>query len=131
VSYTRSNSGDVTLSIDFVQTGSPNDANRTDSSYTFSQADKGDGHFEFVVALDYVHTTPAEERLSVMSRWHWDGSGRSDIVGSGGDITTPAQMTECWDQDHDRTFYTDTLGIFATEGKASDCSYNQATYSRL
>ncbi|MFT3837429.1 MAG: hypothetical protein QM723_10585 [Myxococcaceae bacterium] len=131
VKYTRSNKGDVTVAIDFVQTGSPNDANRTNSSYTFSQAEQGDGHFEFVVDLNYVTTTAANERLSIMSRWHWDGSGRSDIIGSGGDISTPAQMTECWDVDHARTFYTDTLGIFATEGKAADCVFTEATYSRL
>ncbi len=131
VKYTRSLEGDVTVAIDFVQTGSPNDAKRTDSRYTFSQLEGGDGHFEFVIDTNYVSTTAALERLSVMSRWHWDGSGRADIVGSGGDISTPAQMTECWDDAHARSYYGDTLGLFATEGVATDCVFTEASYSKL
>ncbi len=131
VSYSRTRKGDLTLSIEFLQTGLPNSSKRTDSRYTFSQAERGDGHFEFVVDTNYVAASAAEERLSVKSRWHWDGSGRADIIGSGGDISTPAQMTECWDTAHARTHYSDTLNLFPTEGAAADCAFTDASLPQL
>lgn len=131
VTYTRTRTGDLTLAIDFVQTGAPNSTVRTDSKYTFSQVENGPGHLEFVVNSNYVTRTAAEERLSIKSRWNWDGSGRSDVIGSEGDLTTPVQFTECWDSAHDRSYYNDTLGLFPTEGVASDCVFTEASFSRL
>jgi hypothetical protein len=131
VNYTRTRAGDLTLEINFVQTGAPNSTVRTDSKYTFSQVENGEGHLEFVVNSNYVTTTAAEERLSIMSRWNWDGSGRADIIGSKGDLAAPVQFTECWDTSHDRTYYNDTLQLFPTEGKDSDCVFTVASFSRL
>lgn len=131
VTYTRTRAGDLTLAIDFVQTGAPNSTVRTDSRYTFSQVENGEGHLEFVVDSNYVTTTAAHERLSIKSRWNWDGSGRSDVIGSKGDLSTPAQFTECWDSAHARTYYGDTLQLFPTEGRESDCVFTVASFSRL
>lgn len=131
VTYTRTRAGDLTLTIRFVQTGAPDSAKRTDSTYTFSQVQNGEGHLEFVVDSNYVARSPALERLSIKSRWTWAGSGRSDVIGSNGDLTTPAQFTECWDTAHNRTFYNDTLGLFPTEGVATDCVFQEASFSRL
>lgn len=131
VTYTRSRQGDLELTIDFIQTGSPNDTKRTNSKYTFSQVEGGEGHLEFVVDSNYVTTSAAEERLSIKSRWKWDGSGRADVIGSSGDLTTPVQFTECWDDAHARTYYNDTLQLFPTEGVESDCAFNVASFSRF
>jgi len=131
VDYTHNRKTDVSLEIHFNQTGPRNGTLRTDSVYTFSQEQNGDGHLEFVVDSNYVLQTSAMERLSIKSRWHWDGSGRADIVGSEGDIATPAQMTECWDTAHARTYYGDTLNLFPTEGVDTDCAFSDASFSRL
>ncbi|MBE2252992.1 MAG: hypothetical protein IAE78_25900 [Myxococcus sp.] len=131
VTYTRTRAGDLTLAIDFVQTGAPDSPKRTDSKYTFSQVQNGEGHLEFVIDSNYVSRSAALERLSIKSRWTWAGSGRSDVVGSNGDLTTPVQFTECWDTAHNRTHYNDTLNLFPTEGLAGDCVFQEASFSRL
>ncbi len=131
VTYTRTHQGDLTLAIDFLQTGSPRDTTRTNSKYTFSQVEGGEGHLEFVVESNYVTTTAADERLSIKSRWMWNGSGRADVIGSGGDLTTPAQFTECWDSAHARSYYNDTLQLFPTEGQDRDCVFSVPSFSRF
>lgn len=131
VAYTRNNKGDVTLDIKFKQTGNPNETKRTDSRYGFAQVEGGEGFLEFVVDTNYDTKSPALERLSIKSRWKWDGSGRADAIGSGGDLAAPFRFTECWDNVHDRTHYGDTLGVFPTEGELSSCVYQDESYSAL
>ena len=131
VAYTRTSHGDLTLDIKFNQTGNPKGTTRTDSRYGFSQVEGGEGALEFIVDTNYDTRSPALERLSIKSRWKWDGSGRADAIGSGGDLTAPFRFTECWDEVHDRTHYGDTLGVFPTEGDPSACVYQDASYSTL
>ncbi|MEW6430500.1 MAG: hypothetical protein AB1730_03230 [Myxococcota bacterium] len=130
VKYTRTGK-DITVDIAFHQTGKPNGTERVDSRYAFSQVEGGEGFFEFVVDSDYDKASPALERLTVKSRWHWDGDGRSDVIGSGGDLSGPFTFSECWDNALNRTYYGDTLGLFPTEGAETDCTYGEASYSRL
>lgn len=131
VVYSRNSKGDVTLDIKFKQTGLPSGTVRTDSRYGFSQVEGGEGRLEFVIDTNYDKKTDALERLSINSRWKWDGSGRADAIGSGGDLSAPFRFTECWDNVHDRTHYGDTLGVFPTEGEISSCVFADASYSAL
>jgi len=131
VSYTRNSRGDLTLDIRFLQTGKPEEATRTDSRYGFAQVEGGDGFLEYVIDTNYATMSSALERLAIKSRWRWDGSGRADAVGSGGDLAAPFRFTECWDTAHDRTHYGDTLGLFPPEGDASACAFQDAAYSGL
>lgn len=130
VTYTRTGK-DITVDIDFQQTGDPNKTERFDSRYAFSQVEGGDGFFEFVIDSDYDKASSALERLTIKSRWQWDGTGRADVIGSGGDLSAPFRFSECWDNVLNRTYYGDTLGLFPTEGAETACAYAEASYSRL
>ncbi|MEW5738342.1 MAG: hypothetical protein AB1938_05420 [Myxococcota bacterium] len=130
VRYTRTGR-DVTVDIDFQQVGNVNGAERLDSRYAFSQVEGGEGSFEFVVDSNYDAKSAALERLTVKSRWQWDGAGRADVIGSGGDLPAPFRFSECWDNVLNRSYYGDTLGLFPTEGSESSCTYSEASYSRL
>lgn len=70
-------------------------------TYTFEEDAEKNGAFVFSVAAD-VHSgeespRPALERLGIHARWRSDGSGRTDVVASGGDLALPAYASECWD----------------------------------
>lgn len=130
VRYTRTGL-DVTVDIAFQQVGNVNDTVRLDSRYAFSQVERGEGSFEFVVDSNYDPKSAALERLTVKSRWHWDGEGRADVIGSGGDLSAAFRFSECWDNVLNRSYYGDTLGLFPTEGSESACAYAEASYSRL
>ena len=131
VSYTHLAGQQVTVNIVFSQVGDARGSARTDSTYAFSQIENGEGSFEFVVDTNYVTRSAALERLSVKSRWMWNGSGRSDVTGNGGDLTAPFRFSECWDTSFARTYYGDTLGLFPTEGQESDCAFTAPSFSSL
>ncbi len=132
VHYQRTAKGDVELKVAFrdfsdVKTG----AKKPDSDYAFSQAKGADGMFEFVVNSNFDPKGAAVEKLSVKSRWQNDGAGRADVTVTGGDAVQQVWFTECWDLALDRVHYTDTVGLFATEGDATACAYSTASFSAL
>jgi hypothetical protein len=100
--------------------------------YRYSQVPGGEGSFEFGVDLnvhwfDVIRT--AQERLSIKSRWVESGEGRSDVRLSGGDLTSPGTLNECWDNRFRSTFLrrSDNLESWGTE--AQDCVFQSAEYS--
>ena len=67
------------------------------------------GSFQFTVTKNEILTTAALETLTVRSRWHESGEGRSDAKLSGGDLAAPATANECWS-----TGETGFLSVFMT-----------------
>ncbi len=122
VHYQRTAKDDVELKVGFRE---------PDSDYAFSQAKAGDGAFEFVVNSNFDTKTSALEKLSVKSRWHNDGSGRSDVTVTGGDAKTEVRFTECWDTVLNRSHYADTVGLFAKEGDEASCAFATPSFSTL
>jgi hypothetical protein len=56
------------------------------------------GELRYAEDKNNVATTPAKEHFTFHSRWLEDGTGRSDLADSGGDLmTTTAHASECWD----------------------------------
>ncbi len=123
VSYARNEKKDLDVKVGF-RGGVPSD-------YAFSQVEGGDGSFEFRVTADFSTRTAAQETLTVKSRWHQSGQGRSDVTGTGGDLSSEVRFTECWDSALNRTYYNDTLMLFPTEGKADTCAFTEASYATL
>lgn len=123
VEYARNAQKDLDVKVGF-RGGVPSD-------YAYSQLEGGDGSFEFRVTSDFVTRTSASELLTVKSRWHQSGEGRADVTGTGGDLKEEVRFTECWNTDLNRTHYHDTLGLFPTEGAASACGFETASYSTL
>ncbi|MBL8956101.1 MAG: hypothetical protein JNK82_35335 [Myxococcaceae bacterium] len=123
VKYGRTAQRDLDVKVGF-RGGTPSD-------YAYTQAAGGDGSFEFRVTADFATRSLAQETLTVKSRWHQSGEGRSDVTGIGGDLSSEVRFTECWDGSLNRSYYNDTLGLFPTEGKAELCAFTEASFATL
>ncbi|MFO0661094.1 MAG: hypothetical protein U0165_14865 [Polyangiaceae bacterium] len=78
--------------------------------------------------LDATKNTALED-VTMKSRWVASGEGRADVTVSGGDMPTPpgtVTVTECWGATFERSYYTDSVGLAATEGDAAQCPFSSA-----
>jgi hypothetical protein len=131
VQYAKDTSGNLAVVASFQGVYDQSSGQLVDATYEFGQLAGGNGSFQFVLTKDFDGKGQLET-LAVDSRWEQDGAGRSDILGSGGDLgSTQVQVTECWDMNFLETFYTDNLNINPTEGSASSCVFSNAQYSKL
>jgi len=82
-------------------------------------------HVDAHVDTDDSKLTALED-VVIDSRWQASGAGRADIDVAGGDLPVSVAMVdvvECWGADFTQSYYTDSAGISATIGNASDCVY--------
>ncbi len=99
--------------------------------YDYEQTYGGDGSMDLVLEadMDPLQGSGLQEVLNMRSRWTQDGSGRSDVLVTGGDLgSATAYASECWSSSFERVYYYDTLtGL--EEGSESACVFEQADYS--
>lgn len=91
----------------------------------------GGGRVDFTTHddVDDAKKTAAED-VSLHSRWAADGSGRAEVTIAGGDVpktVSAVHVTECWSKDFARSFYTDDVGLAATDGNAALCAFATAS----
>lgn len=99
-----------------------------DALYRYREAPDTSGTFEFLVKADIDGSRDlgklAKENVGIVSRWAATGTGRSDVVITGGDLpVSEVHMQECWNDAFVRTFYTDDHNVFPTEGDPSACPH--------
>ncbi len=102
-----------------------------DASYVYDQTFDGDGQMDLVVIADInpESGTGTDETWYTRSRWHADGSGRTDIVITDGDLgSTSATITECWSAAFESVFYEESLSG-TTWGDAGSCGFDSPDYS--
>lgn len=107
------------------------DQENLDAVYFYDQEYGGNGMMDLLVEsdLDPVSGTGALETWLVRSRWAEDGSGRADVVVSGGDLgSVTAEVTECWDTHFERVYYLDNYSG-TEEGDVSACAFDEASYA--
>lgn len=124
-------SGGDALPRTIVAEVKPNPAVNPESfTVTSEAAEDGTGtlHVDAEGDVDDEDVTKSKlEDIVVDSRWRADGAGRADIAIAGGDV--PADLgvvtaVECWGADFARSYYSDSVGIEASEGEASACVYD-------
>lgn len=131
--YTRTSPTDkVRVEVDLQELIGNETTPRT-ALYRFAQVPGGAGSFEFAVDTN-VHwfdgTRAALERLSIKSRWVESGEGRADVRLSGGDLTAPGTLNECWDNRFRSTFLRRSDNLESWGVEAQDCVYTSAEYSQ-
>jgi hypothetical protein len=110
------------LSREAIAAGEP----ATSANYEYSEAGDTSGWFDFTTWSD-LHAEsdplkPALETFQWRVRWTSDGCGRADASVSGGDLgQLQILVSECWDAEHKRTYYTDNALMAPTEGDPADC----------
>lgn len=76
----------------------------------------------------YDATRPAEERVSMKTRWNVSG-GRADVRATGGDLTAEATLSECWTNLGRSTYLAGTDPKLPTWGsEAADCAFIGASF---
>jgi len=100
------------------------DGNKTATSYyAFAQAYQADGLFQF----QYVNAQ--NESFAVESRWHQDGSGRSDVDSLNADGSVAGTINECWGTTFLSTYYKESWNPFSTYGDPASCTFSDAQYA--
>jgi hypothetical protein len=135
VTYSRmaAPAAEITINVDFTQIR--NDAgNLVDASYRFLRRPGQGGEFQFSTDKDQVNTSTALEHLAIKSRWMSTGAGRSDVIASGGDLSSPATASECWDSAFTSQYMvtswsSDPATNYGSE--ATGCAFPSAEYSNL
>lgn len=127
---------DATVEVSFNNIATGEGGTQTfNSEYRFKLEPGQAGEFEFALDINMQPFTPsmgALERWSVKSRWDKEGAGRSDVRATGGDLTAPQTVNECWDAVFLSTFYAQSDGQAAQYGnEATHCVYTSASYSAL
>jgi hypothetical protein len=98
--------------------------------YAYDEAADGGGQMVFDVTGN-AGGGPANEMISLRSRWQNTGAGRADARIAGGDLgTLTATASECWDTSFAETFYIDAVSngttLAASAGAATSCVFSDA-----
>jgi hypothetical protein len=105
-----------------------------DGDYKYAQTSGAGGEFEFGMMknIDVDPLRTQAERLSIKSRWMADGSGRSDVKASGGDLSANATVNECWNTSFLSTYLSLSFDVGSGHGsEATGCTFTTADYSSL
>jgi hypothetical protein len=131
VSYAHAtSSGPVDIDAQFSQVRDDATGALVDARYHYAQDAAQHGALEFSQNKD-VTGGAALEHLTIKSRWQPTGEGRADVQATGGDLTQPATLSECWDGSFLSRYLTSTFAPAADYGAASTCVFTAAEYSAL
>ncbi|HEU4735051.1 MAG TPA: hypothetical protein VFT22_44475 [Kofleriaceae bacterium] len=100
------------------------------ADYAYNEAADGGGDMVFDINGD-AGGGPAQESITLRSRWLSSGAGRADARIAGGDLgALQATASECWDTMFKRVFYVDALTnggtLSLSEGQESACAFATA-----
>ncbi|MDB4963327.1 MAG: uncharacterized protein JWP01_3326 [Myxococcales bacterium] len=95
------------------------------ANYAYNETLDGGGDMVFNVDGN-AGGTMAQEQITLRSRWQSNGMGRADARLTGGDLTSSAIASECWDGGFKRTYYSDNVSFAPAEGDVADCAFAAA-----
>lgn len=99
-----------------------------DVDYKYVAKPNAGGSFEFKMVKDLA-TGAALENSAVKSRWEQTGEGRSDVKVNGGNLTSEATMSECWDSNFASRYMVASFAPTSGWGAQSACAFATAEYS--
>jgi hypothetical protein len=94
------------------------------ADYRYERADDQSGSFQFSAHGNMVGTAAQLEDGTIRSRWNAQGAGRADAHVSGGDAGAGLTLSECWDQNFARVYFSADPAVAATEGAVSACVFS-------
>lgn len=116
--------------LDLVATSTDDQGKPVAIKYAYNDDTQGGGDLTFALALN-AGGGPANETVTLQSRWLATGAGRADARVSGGDLVdASATASECWSTSFQRVFYVDAITaggtLSASEGSESACAFATA-----
>jgi hypothetical protein len=92
-------------------------------AYAYDETADGGGDMTLDLVAN-IGGTPANEDVTLRSRWLATGAGRGDARIAGGDLgPEQAIASECWSSSFLRVYYTDSVNLSTTEGDAGLCAF--------
>ncbi|MBS1153147.1 MAG: hypothetical protein H6Q89_4845 [Myxococcaceae bacterium] len=101
---------------------------KIDVDYKYVANPGNGGNFEFKMSKDLAPGT-ALESSAVKSRWQENGAGRSDVKVIGGNLTSEATFSECWDSNFASRYLVASFAPTSGWGAESACAFQTAEYS--
>jgi len=101
---------------------------KIDVDYKYVANPGNGGNFEFKMSKDLAPGT-ALENSAVKSRWQENGAGRSDVKVIGGNLTSEATFSECWDSNFASRYLVASFAPTSGWGAESACAFQTAEYS--
>ena len=101
---------------------------KLDVDYKYVANPGNGGNFEFKMSKDLAPGT-ALESSAVKSRWQENGAGRSDVKVIGGNLTSEATFSECWDSNFASRYLVASFAPTSGWGAESACAFQTAEYS--
>ncbi len=120
----------VSIDATFTNVKDKESGQRVNAGYKYGATAGQGGSFDFTMAKNFV-LGAGIENLTVRSRWQESGAGRSDVKGTGGDLTTPMSVSECWDSGFLSRYFTASFDVKQNYGQESVCAFATAEYSTL
>jgi hypothetical protein len=129
--YSReSTSAEASIEVVFHQVKDAESGQLVDANYLYKKRPNSGGNFEFTMKKNLI-LGAAVESLSINSRWAENGAGRSDARVKGGDLSTEATASECWDSNFLSTFLELSYDASKNYGANGACNFQSAEYSKL
>jgi hypothetical protein len=130
VTYAKLSEGaSAQVDADFKRVREDDSKQLVDAKYHYKQESTG-GSFEFELRKDFVKGASIEVG-AIRSRWLNSGAGRADVRASGGDLSSPATLSECWDTSFARRFLEVSFDPSKNEGSVSLCVFPEAEFAKL
>ncbi len=129
IAYSRmSSTAQVTIDVKFTQVRDLATNQRIDANYGYLSNPGADGRFRF---SSYATPGAAIQRFAIESRWQNSGAGRADVVVTGGGLSQPATVNECWDASFKSQYLHASYDPSHDYGSESVCVFTPAEYSPL
>jgi hypothetical protein len=125
---------DTNIQATFTQVKDKDSGLLVNAQYNYISNDSTGGSLDFQFQGDIDKATPALEDATLNSRWRHDGSGRSDVKITGGDLAagTDATANECWDSNFASRYLDISFDPTDSYGDVSACGdMSSALYSEL
>lgn len=101
-----------------------------DAQYRYWSTPNQGGAFQFQIEKDLV-TGAALETGKIKSRWLETGAGRADAQVSGGDLSAPVTVNECWDSGFLSRFLDASYAPSLNYGAVAACAFATPEYPSL
>ncbi len=124
---------DTDVQAQFTQVKDQTSGLLVNATYNYVSNDSTGGSLDFQFQGNIDTATTALEDAAIMSRWNRDGSGRSDVRVSDGDLPAGTEYTasECWDSNFASRFLDVSFQTTGNYGDVSACgNFSAAQFSQ-
>lgn len=119
---------DITITAHFTNVHDGETGGLVSATYSYREVPGHGGSLDFTANKNF-YAGPALEHLTARSRWQQDGAGRSDARSTGGDLSAPATLNECWDSGFASRYFFTSFSTSTNYGTETKCVFASPEYA--